>query len=254
MPPADSSLSAPAPSGASRPLRVALADDHLILQSGIISLLGKMPDMVCVGLASNGDEAMQLVIRERPHVLVVDLSMPGLPVLRLIRLLREIMPRLRIVVLTMHATPFAMAEVFKAGAHAFVVKDDPFSVLVSFIRRVCRGESRLHSTVVDKTAFFLTERERDVLRGLSRGMSGKELSTQMGVNPRTIEMYRCRLLKKFNVEKSTELVRLALESGVLRMTPAQPSAPPFVVSADQAENADEQDPPSFSDPHGVQDE
>ncbi|EIP97330.1 response regulator containing a CheY-like receiver domain and an HTH DNA-binding domain [Opitutaceae bacterium TAV1] len=211
------------------PLKVVMADDHLILQGGIIAMLGQEPDMVCAGLAQNGDEALALVRREQPDVLVVDLSMPGLPVLTLLNTLRETMPAVRIVVLTMHATPFAMSEAFKAGAHAFMAKDDPFSVLISFIRRVSRGESGLHSKTLGEVigAPKITSREREVLEGLSRGLSGKEIGDRLGISRKTMEMYRTRLLKKFNVDKATELVRVALESGVLRMTPAQHSTPPF---------------------------
>ncbi|RRJ97271.1 DNA-binding response regulator [Opitutaceae bacterium TAV4] len=218
--------------GDAPPLRVVMADDHLILQGGIIAMLGQEPDLVCAGLAQNGDDALALVRRVRPDVLVVDLSMPGLPVLDLLKILQKTMPALRIVVLTMHATPFAMSEVFRAGAHAFMAKDDPFSVLVSFIRRVARGESGLHSKALGEVicAPKITVREREVLDGLARGLSGKEIGEHLGISRKTMEMYRTRLMKKFNVDKATELVRVAFESGVTRVAPAQHASPPVITS------------------------
>jgi DNA-binding NarL/FixJ family response regulator len=211
-------------SNPSTPLRIVLADDHLVLQTGLVSLLRQEPDFVCAGVTQTGNKVIELVERENPDVLVIDLSMPGLPVLPLVRHLRETVPALHIIILTMHATPFAMAEAFKAGAHAFIAKEDSFSVLASSIRRVCAGESGFHSDILNAVQVpHVTPREREVLYYLARGWAGKEIGAHLEISDKTMEMYRTRLFKKFKVTKATELVRIALESGVLQMTPSRRS-------------------------------
>lgn len=200
------------------PCRIVIADDHPVLRSGLGALFQQETDMECVGVAQTGDEALALAERQQPDVLVIDLNMPGTPVLAVIRQLREKTPLLRIVVFTMHAIPFAMMETFNAGAHAFLSKDEPFSVLAPIIRRVWKGETGLRSEKLSEhKEFHIAPREREVLYLLASGCAGKEICDQLRISAKTVDMYRTRLLKKFGVSKSTELVRIALDSGMLPM-------------------------------------
>jgi DNA-binding NarL/FixJ family response regulator len=181
---------------------VAVADDHPGFRDGIPSMLATEPGMVCAGVAQNGDDTLELVRRERPDVLVADLRLPGLPVLALLRILGKTMPGLRVVIITLHATPFVMAKVFTAGAHAFMAREESFRVLVSFIRRVARGESGVHSEPPGGAASTsrITSREREVLCCLARGLSAEETGNHLGIDRRTMEMYRARLRGKLGAD------------------------------------------------------
>lgn len=181
----------------------------------------------CVAVASNGDEVLPLLAQHQPDLLLIDLSMPGKPTLEIIRSCRETYPDLRIIVLTMYTTPFAVAEVFRAGAHAFVAKDEASNALLKAIERILNGEEHIHNQpegAVAKQAPYLTPRELGVMREITLGLSTKEISDRLGISSKTIELYRTRLLRKFGLTKATELVRVALESGVLPKQPAEDDA------------------------------
>ncbi|WP_232767539.1 response regulator transcription factor [Geminisphaera colitermitum] len=214
-----------------RPVTVAIADDHHVVRQGIEALLRMCPDMEYVGGASTVDEARQLVHRTRPDVLVSDLSMPGGSGVGFLRNLRRECPDTRIVVLTMHATALAMQDAFDSGAHAFVAKDDAFDTLVSIIRRVHSGEEFLFSRTMKEVTGGsqetprLAPREREVLQGITKGLSTKEIGAQLFLSPKTVEVYRGRLMKKFNVTKGTELIHHAVASGIVPMTPSSSSIP-----------------------------
>jgi DNA-binding NarL/FixJ family response regulator len=205
--------------------RVAVADDHRVIRDGIAALLRGYPDFEYAGEASSGTELPGLVERTRPDVLVTDLSMPGITGMAFLRGLRERHQEVFVVVLTMHATLLAMQEAFEAGAHAFVAKDDSFADFVGILRRVCAGEKCVCSQTLEtlgesERAPQLTTREREVLELMTRGFSSKEIGAQLGISQRTVEIHRGNLFQKFKVTKVTELVALALASGVVPMTPA----------------------------------
>lgn len=212
-----------------RPTTVAIADDHRVVRQGIEALLRMCPDMEYVGGASSVTEAKELVHRSRPDVLVTDLSMPGGLGVDFLRSLRSESPDTQLIVLTMHATTLAMQDAFDAGADAFVAKDDAFDTLVSIIRRVRAGEqfifSRTMQELVDDAQQTprLAPREREVLQGITRGLSTKEISAQLFLSPKTVEVYRGRLMRKFNVTKGTELIHHAVASGIVPMTPSSTS-------------------------------
>jgi DNA-binding NarL/FixJ family response regulator len=204
---------------------VAVADDHRVIRDGIAALLRGYHDFEYAGEAGGGAELPELVERAEPDMLVTDLSMPGVPGMGFLRELRERRPEMLIVVLTMHATLLAMQEAFEAGAHAFVAKDDSFADFVGIIQRVCAGERGVRSRTMEalgesEQAPQLTARERRVLELTTRGFSSKEVGAQLGISQRTVEAHRGNLFQKFKVSKGTELVALALASGVVPMTPA----------------------------------
>lgn len=200
------------------PLRLIIADDHLIMREGIEVLLKSNPSICCVATASDGDEVIRLLEQHTVDVLLIDLSMPGKPTLEVLCHCREMYPKLRLIVLTMHTTSLTVAEVFRAGAHGFVTKKDASAVLLETICRVMNGEERIGSIVSENSGRkqpVLTPREMEVLREIALGMSTKEIADRLHLSGKTIELYRTQLLRKFELTKATELVRLALESGIL---------------------------------------
>lgn len=205
-----------------RPLKLIIADDHLIVRQGIEALLKSEPDIRCVAMARNGDEVLPLLEEYAPDMLLTDLSMPGMPTLDILRECRARLPQLHIIVLTMHTTPFSVSEVFKAGAHAFIAKDDASDTLLDVIWRLAQGEEGISTVERDSAAGGsapnLTPRELEVMREIALGMSTKEIGDHLNLSLKTVELYRTRLLRKFRLTKATELVRVALESGVLSIS------------------------------------
>lgn len=199
------------------PLKCIIADDHLIVRQGIESLLKSQPAIHCVAVAANGDEVLPLLDQYQPDLLLIDLSMPGKPTLEIIRHCHEAYPNLRIIVLTMYTTPFAVTEVFRVGAHAFVAKDEASNALLEVIQRVASGEEHICNLPEGSDAGkapYLAPRELRVLHEIALSLSIKEISDRMGISNKTVELYRTRLLRKFGLTKATELMRLALESGI----------------------------------------
>lgn len=133
-----------------------------------------------------------------------------------------------LIVLSMHTLPLTIEEVARAGAHAFVAKDDPGDYLLETIWRVASGQRGLFPAVVRPVGFELSEREKEVIEGVVQGLSTKEISERLCLSPKTVELYRTRLLRKFGLAKSTELVRVVLESGVFPAESATepPARPP----------------------------
>lgn len=212
-------------------LKIILADDHVLVREGIEALLTSNPRFRCVGSVSSADDLYPLLYEHIPDILLIDLRMPGTPTLDLLRRCSKEFPRLRMIVFTMYKSSFSIAEAFRAGAHAFVAKDEASEKLLDIIHKVAAGERYICAARLDGNAQIiipaLTPREFDVMREIVAGMSTKEICGHLDIHVKTVEMYRARLLRKFGVTKATELVRIALESGMFPLSETQGSDPAY---------------------------
>lgn len=211
------------------PIRVLVADDHTIVRTGIRHVLESEPGFIVVGEASTGTEALELAASLRPDVAVLDISMPGLSGLRVAAELRERAPETQVLVLSMHDNTEYVLESLRAGVHGYLLKDTAATELRGAIRAVRRGESffsppiaaRLSAVVRGDPAAssgalgLLTARERQVLAGVARGHTNREMAAQLGISPRTVESHRENLMKKLGVRTVAGLTRLALEAGLV---------------------------------------
>ncbi len=201
-----------------QPISVIIVDDHQLMLEGIASLLRATPDITLVAKAQNAKDAFDLIKQHNPDIVVADLSMPGITGLDLIQQVKEAGIRARIIMLTMHRTRLTVHEAFSVGANAFVLKSDAFEDLVEIIRRVYTGENGLTSKGLPpfeaSLAATLSPREKDVLEGISAGLSNKEISRRLAISAKTVETHRSRIMQKLNVTKATELVREAMRSGL----------------------------------------
>lgn len=201
-----------------RPIRLILADDHKIVLQGILALFQSEKTLNCVATAANTNAILPLLDEYRPDMLLLDLCMPGIPSLDLVRKCRTDHPQLKVIVLSMHTSAFSVSQALKAGAHGFAAKSDPIDDLLRMIWKIAAGEEGI-STVefsdVKEEAPDLTDREYEVMCCIANGMSTKEISAKMYLSEKTVELYRTRLLRKFGLSKATELVRVALQSGIL---------------------------------------
>jgi two-component system response regulator NreC len=204
-------------------IRVMLADDHAILRAGLRMLLEAQPDMAVVAEAADGEEAIRRAGGSRPDVAVVDLSMPGLSGVETLERLRREVPSTRLLVLTMHDDPGYARLALAAGASGHVIKDAESTELLAAIRAVHRGrtfvqagsESPPTATLERAAAPALSPRERQVLGLLAHGHTNREVADQLSLSVKTVETHRARLSDKLGLHSRADLVRFAIELGLL---------------------------------------
>ena len=208
----------------SPPIRVLIVDDHPIVRQGLSLILASQSDMELVAEAANADEAIELAEKTSPDVHLVDLVMPGKGGLTVIKEVRQRDPAARILVLTTLANDDNISAAMELNVNGFHLKDsDPHSLLEA-IRLVHRGYKAFHSTIKAKLAQglkpsshiyeLLTEREVDVLRLLSKGLSNREMASQLHVSVRTVTTHVRTILNKLQVENRTQAAIYAHELGL----------------------------------------
>ena len=212
-----------------------IADDHAVVRTGVVLLCNAQPDMEVVAEAANGNEAMRCVGEVDPDVLVLDLSMPGINAIQLIDRLRTECSRTRVLVLSAHDEPSYMRSVFASGGAGYVTKMETPHELLEAIRTVSQGrfyidpslsESLAGSTIGngfgnEKSGLaMLSTREREVLELLASGLTNQGCADRLYLSVKTIETHRARIGTKLNLTSRADLVRYALESGLLRPTNA----------------------------------
>lgn len=211
------------------PIRVLVVDDHTIVRTGIRHVLESEIGFEVVGEAGTGSEAMALTARLQPDVVVLDISMPGQSGLQVAASLREQSPLPRVLILSMHDNAEYVLESVRAGADGYLLKDAAAIELRSAIRTVCRGESYFSPAVASRlrealrgehetsagSLAQLTAREREVLHGVARGRTNKEMAAELGISHRTVETHRESLMRKLQIRTVAELTRFALGAGIL---------------------------------------
>ncbi|MBU1701202.1 MAG: response regulator transcription factor [Candidatus Eisenbacteria bacterium] len=210
-------------------IRLILADDHKMFRDGLRPLLERRPDLSVVGEAADGRELLVLVESLRPHLVVLDVSMPGLNGIEAARRIRDIDPSIRIAMLSMHADRRFVLEALKAGATAYLLKDDAFEELVRAIPRIMAGQVVLAESIGEQvvqeyitmvrreesSAFgHLTPREREVLQLIAEGLSTKEIAALQKVSVKTIETQRKQVMDKLNLHSVAELTKYAIREGL----------------------------------------
>ena len=210
-------------------IRVLVADDHMIVRTGIRHVLESEPDIEVVGEAGSGSEAISLTSELKPDVVVLDISMPDQSGLEVAARLRSGTGTTRVLILSMHDDPEYVLESVRAGAHGYLLKDTAATELRNAIRAVCRGESYFSPPVASRlTAAVrgeqshsqsgldqLTSRERQVLLGIVRGHTNKQIAADLGISHRTVETHRESLMRKLQIRTVAELTRFAIEHGIV---------------------------------------
>lgn len=205
------------------PLRVLVVDDHPIVREGVRRILEAAPDMQVVGEANDGASALALAARLLPDAAVVDVGLPDMSGLALVRLLKEQRDELTVVMLSMYDDAEYARESRVAGASAYVVKDSAATMLATQLRLAVgmRVSDAMSDAPAGPTPWEriaqLTPRECDVLRGIASGQTNKAIAATLGISPRTVETHRERLMRKLGVGTVAGLTALALETGMLTM-------------------------------------
>jgi len=211
-------------------LKIVLADDHQVVRDGLRLLLETRGGHSVLGEAANGLDAVRLVEKLRPDVLVVDISMPGLPGLEVARQVAARQPATRVVVLSMHSAESFVVEALRAGCSGYVLKDAGGDELLRALSDVAAGRRHLSPPLSERVldAWLertdggtadpldrLSDREREVLHLVAQGLSSTEIGARLFLSPRTVEAHRASVLRKLGLKSRTELIQWALGRGLL---------------------------------------
>jgi two-component system response regulator NreC len=212
-------------------LRILLADDHIVMRTGLRALLERQPNLEVVGESENGRETVELVASLRPDVVVMDVGMPILNGIEATKTIVSESPATSVVILSMHADESYVMRALKAGARAYLLKDSAAADLIGAIQAVSQNKSFFSPKVsrimaedyvrvlkqkgaVDSYD-LLTGREREILQLLIEGKANKEIATALNISPYTVETHRSHILQKLNLHNSVELVLYAVRKGII---------------------------------------
>jgi len=206
-----------------RRTRVLLVEDHTIVRQGLRLLLSSYAEFEVVGEAGSGHEALDAAGRLGPGLVVLDLTLPDRDGLEVLRELRRRHPETRVVILSMHAGSEYVRPALQAGAAGYLVKGADVGDLVSALRAACRGEVALSPAVTraalmepaDASAEVLSDREREVLGHVARGLTSREIAERLGIRSRTVECHRQNLMDKLDIHDVAGLTRYALKTGLI---------------------------------------
>ncbi|MFT3837883.1 MAG: response regulator transcription factor [Myxococcaceae bacterium] len=209
-------------------IRVVIADDHEVVRQGVKAVLQHDAGIQVVGEAADGLEAVDVVTRLMPDVLVLDLSMPGLNGRDCIPQVKSVSPRTHVLVLSMHTTPEYVRLALRAGALGYVVKGSGVNTLPRAVQTVAAGhrflDPKAEEVVVrdevegsDSTDDIerLTAREREVLQLVAEGATNREMGARLGVSHKTIDRFRTSLMRKLDLHSAQALTRFAIRKGLI---------------------------------------
>ena len=213
-------------------IRILVVDDHAILRDGIRALLSLHNDFEIVGEASEGKEAIEKARELSPDVIIMDIAMPGMDGLEATRRIRKKSPRVKVLVLTQHDNREYVVSAIKAGATGYVPKRALGSELVSAIRAVYKGDSFLYPSSAaaliedylqqaegEDAYDLLTGREREILKLIADGHTGREIADILFLSPKTVQGHRTKIMEKLNLHNHTELLKYAMRKGLVSMDP-----------------------------------
>lgn len=207
------------------PIRVLIADDHPIVRSGLRGELAYDEGVVVVGEALNGDEALRLAQELQPDVLLLDVNMPGMKAIQVLKEVKRLLPACRVLVLTAYGDSGTVLGMLKGGADGYLLKDEDPLVIHEAIRAVAGGQTWLSQAVSEQLVLLtrgetatlgdtLTRREQEVLHLIGEGKSNLEIAQTLSLAERTVEFHVSNLLKKLGVRSRVEAVVWAKEHDV----------------------------------------
>lgn len=212
-------------------IRIVLADDHTVMRSGLRLLLERQPDLVVVGEAADGRQALEVTEAQRPDVAVIDLAMPNLNGMEATRQITSRHPETAVVILSMHSDESYVMRALKAGARAYLLKDSAEADLIRAVRAVREGKS-FFSPAVSKMLLedyvqqleqrgeedsyeLLTAREREILQLLAEGKSNKDVANLLNLSLYTVETHRAHILQKLGLHTVPDLILYAVRKGII---------------------------------------
>ena len=213
------------------PIRLLVADDHPVVRDGLVAMLSTQPDLVVVGEAATGAEAVERAAALAPDVILLDLEMPGMDGVEALRQIRAARPDAPVIVFTAFDTDERIVSAVRAGAQGYLLKGAPREELFKAIRVVSEGGSLLQPVVASKllqhmsqqtteretSADSLTEREMEVLKLLAQGKTNKEIAATLVISERTVKFHVGSILSKLGAGNRTEAVTIAAQRGLVNL-------------------------------------
>lgn len=214
-----------------KPIRILLADDHVVVREGTRQILEREEDLCVVAEANDGREAVALAEQEQPDVAVLDVSMPVMSGIEATKAIKASVPQVAILVFTAYDYDEYVFAILEAGAAGYLLKNARSSDLINAVRRVHAGESVLHPAIAKKVLSrvvqggdaraaeeeVLTERELEVLRLAAQGLGNREIADRLFVSPRTVQSHLANIFGKLEVGSRTEAVMVGLRRGWLHL-------------------------------------
>jgi two-component system response regulator NreC len=216
-------------------IKVLLADDHELVRSGLVKLLETYKDIIVVGEAGDGQEAIEKTKKLNPDVLVIDLSMPKLTGTEATKIIRKECPKVAVLVLTMHENEEYVYQIIRSGAMGYILKDAGKDELPTAIRTVAKGEKFFSPRVseimvdgylrkavardesasakLDSIDVALTRREKEILVLVAGGLNNQQIGEKLFISPRTVDTHRTNIMQKLDIHDSANLVKFAIEHG-----------------------------------------
>ena len=203
-------------------IKILVADDHAVVRSGLALLLATERDFEVVGQAKNGEEAVALARKTEPDVVVMDLAMPKMDGAEATRLIHEESPSTRVVILTSFGAADGVAHALEAGATGALMKTAEDETLVATIRRVAAGERVISPDIrreltANPPVPELTPRQRDILASMTRGLTNKDIASELGIRRDGVDKHVNALLAKIGAANRTEAVAIALKKQLLKI-------------------------------------
>lgn len=206
-------------------ITVALADDHIIFRQGLIKLLQSADDISVTGEAGDGNEILKVILREKPDVALLDITMSGLDGFEVFEQIKKNSLSTKVIFLTMHNDPLTARKALMSKASGYVIKDNAFEDLLYAIRAVSAGGKFISPSISDKilnaaplagaSRNVLTEREREILTLIASGLTNKKIADQLSISIKTVETHRTRILQKLDIHSTADLVKYAIRTGLL---------------------------------------
>ncbi len=209
-------------------INVLIADDHPVVLQGLKQIVAETPDIAIKGEATSGTEVLQKVRSGKWDVVVLDLTMPGIHGLDLLKRLKTEHPEIRVLVLSIHPEDQYAVRLLRAGASGYLNKRSAAGQLVEALRKVARGGKYVSPTLAEKLAFdldidsdrppheHLSDREFQVFCLIASGMTVTEIAEELSLSVKTVSTYRSRILEKMNMQRNAELTRYAIEHDLIR--------------------------------------
>jgi DNA-binding NarL/FixJ family response regulator len=211
---------------------IVIAEDHTILRAGLKALLASNTDFEVIGEADNGRDAIRRTIEQKPDLVIMDLNMPGMNGMDALREIKERMPEVKTLVLTVHNEEEYVLASLKAGANGYVLKDATHNELMVAAERVLEGKTYLSAEITEKVVNSylntnnanqepltrwdtVTQRERQILKLIAEGHTNKSMADYLCISVKTVEKHRANLMKKLDLHSVSALTTYALEKGII---------------------------------------
>lgn len=209
------------------PYRIIVADDHQIIRKGLVQLLADQEDISVEGEASNGPELIDQLHKKEWDAVIMDLQMPGLSGMDLLKHVHTIRPKMPVLILSVQPEHVSARRLLQAGAAGYLNKEAASDELILAVRKICAGGRYVSAALAEQIAFsldtdtdrppheLLSDREFEVLRLLASGLTPTEVATKLCLSIKTVSTYRSRILEKMHLKTTAELMKYAMKAGIV---------------------------------------